>query len=78
MSNQIKLLPYERFTDKYYQYPGTESIEDMIENIEHLGLNKARCYYIKLNNHFYAVFFDSFDKEIIIGGEKSFILKMVG
>lgn len=63
------------FLDKYYVYKGTDSIEEMNENIERLGLNKSKCYFIKLADQFYAVFFDSYDKEIIIGESKVFFIK---
>ncbi len=65
----------EEYKDKYYFYDGTDSIEEMIENIERLGLDKAKCYYIKFLNQFYAVFFESFTKKVIIGKDKVFFAK---
>lgn len=72
MDKEIGMGLPEKFTDKYFIYHGADTIEDMNENIERLGLNKAKCYFIKLNGQFYAVFFDSFEKEVIIGANKVF------
>lgn len=75
MDKQILNGGPEKFTDKYFFYFGTDTIEEMNENIEKLGLNKAKCYFIKLNNQFYAVFFENFDKEVIVGRDKVFYTK---
>lgn len=66
-----KTIP-ERFADKFYFYEGTETIDEMNENLKKLGLGKSKGYYIHLENQFYAVFFGGYDKQIVIGKEKVF------
>lgn len=62
----------EIFTDKFFVYWGSETIDSLVENVEYLGLNKAHGYYIKFNSSFYAVFTDSLTRQIIIGRDKVF------
>lgn len=75
LDKEIDINLSEIFSDKYFIYNGADSIEEMNENIEVLKLNRARCYFIELNNQFYAVFFNSFSKEIIIGRNKVFFTR---
>ena len=75
MSYQIsKELP-EQFTDKFFIYNGTESIEEMNENLEALQLQRSKCYYIQLGGQFYAVFFESFEREIVVGRDKVYYIE---
>lgn len=58
--------------DKFYFYEGCNSIEESIINIEYLGLLKHKCYFIRFLGQYYAVFYHSSSRVVIIGKEKVF------
>lgn len=62
----------ESYVHKYYFYEGTETIEELEEHLTFLKLSKSKCYFVKFLNQYYAVFYDTIDREIIIGKEKMF------
>lgn len=64
----------ENFKEKFQYYNGSESIQEAVELVEKLGQDKAKCYYIKFMNQYYAVFYSSMNNEIIIGQEKVFYM----
>ncbi|WJV31975.1 hypothetical protein QTG56_25515 (plasmid) [Rossellomorea sp. AcN35-11] len=75
MANHITNEPPEQFSDKYFIYHGTDTIEEMVVNIEKLGLEKSKCYFIKLGGWFYAVFIKDRSDKIVVGKEKVYHTK---
>lgn len=60
------------FSKKFNIYNGTKSIDELMEKIEALGMSKSKCYYIQVNDMFYAVFYDTSSKEMILGDNIGF------
>lgn len=65
----------EGFRDKFYFYEGLETIEELEESLALLNLPKSKCYFIKFQNQYYAVFYDTYTREVIVGKEKMFYSK---
>ena len=59
------------YIDKYKFYDGAESINELLSTIENLGMEKSKCYFIKFKEMYYAVFFDSTSREMVIGSKNS-------
>lgn len=60
------------FKEKFDFYSGTRSISDLENTIIKLGLPLSKCYFIRFLNQYYAVFYDTYEREVIIGKEKLF------
>lgn len=55
------------YKEKYTFYDGSKSIEELLEIIESLGMQKSKCYFVCFKGMYYAIFFDSTSREMVIG-----------